>query len=351
MSQLRSSPPENSSLPATPAELAGGGHGHAHGHAHDHGHDHAHDHSHGHADGHSHGGGHHHHIDANAAPEQLSRLRIALVLTAIFLVAEVVGGFISNSLALLADAGHMFTDVAALALSLFVVWFSRQPASPEKTYGYLRWEILAALLNGAVLLLVSGGILWESAARLRHPEAVASGVMLIVAIGGLLINLVCAWVLHPVHQHSLNARGAYLHILGDLLGSVGTVAAALIVRATGWLAADPVASIVVTLLIVRSAWQLLTESINVLLESTPSHISLGLVRQRLQEITGVESVHDLHVWTVTSGVVAMSAHAIVPEPAEHQRVLGEVMTIMKQFGVEHVTMQIERQEMCPRLHP
>ncbi len=314
-------------------------HDHAAGHAHDHAHDHG------------HGGHHHHHLDPNAGPAQQNRLRIALLLTAIFFVAEVVGGFLSNSLALLADAGHMLTDVAALALSLFVVWFSRQPASPEKTYGYLRWEILAALLNGTVLLVVSGAILWESAARLRHPEAVASGTMLVVAVGGLVINLICAWVLHPVHQHSLNARGAYLHVLGDLLGSLGTVAAGVIVRATGWLPADPIASIVVTLLIVRSAWSLLTESINVLLESTPSHISLGAVRQRLHEITGVESVHDLHVWTVTSGVVAMSAHAIVPEPAEHQRVLNDVLAVMKQFGVDHVTVQIERHEMCPRLHP
>jgi cobalt-zinc-cadmium efflux system protein len=300
---------------------------------------------------HAHGIGHHHHIDPSAGPAQQKRLRIALALTAAFLVAEVIGGLLSNSLALLADAGHMLTDVAALALSLFVVWFSRQPASPEKTYGYLRWEILAAFLNGAVLLIVSGGILWEGVARLRNPEPVASGVMLAVAIGGLLVNLLCAWVLHPVHQHSLNARGAYLHVLGDLLGSVGTVAAGVIVSQTGWLPADPIASIIVTLLIVRSAWALLRESINVLLESTPSHISLGMVREKLQTITGVESVHDLHVWTVTSGVIAMSAHAIVPEPSEHQRVLKDVLAVMKEFGVDHVTMQIERQEMCPRLHP
>jgi cobalt-zinc-cadmium efflux system protein len=324
--------PSATSKPLMPEHALGTGHGHDHGHSHSH----------------THG---HRHLDDASGSAQQRRLRIALVLTATFLVAEVVGGILSNSLALLADAGHMLTDVAALALSLFVAWFSRQPASPEKTYGYLRWEILAAFLNGAVLLLVSGGILWEGVARLREPEAIASGTMLAVALGGLVVNVICAWVLHPVHQHSLNARGAYLHVLGDLLGSVGTVAAAVVVGTTGWLAADPIASILVTLLIVRSAWRLLRESIDVLLESTPSHISVGSVRQRLQEIAGVESVHDLHVWTVTSGVVAMSAHAIVPEPSEHQRVLGDVLSTMQTFGIEHVTVQIERQEMCPRLHP
>ena len=241
-------------------------------------------------------------------------LRWALALTAIFFVAEVFGGIISNSLALLADAGHMFTDVGALSLSLFVAWFSRQPARPEKTYGYLRWEILAALLNGAVLLLVSGLIVWEAFGRLQSPEPLQGDVMLAVALGGLVVNAASAAILHPVHGHSLNARGAYLHVLGDLLGSVGTVIAAMTVRWTGWLAADPIASIVVTLLVVRSAWKLVRESVDVLLEATPSHISLGQVRDGLQAIGGIESVHDLHVWTVTSGMVAMSAHAVVREP-------------------------------------
>jgi len=280
-----------------------------------------------------------------------SRLRWALALTAGFLVAEVVGGFLSNSLALLADAGHMLTDVAALALSLFVVWFSRQPAAPEKTFGYLRWEILAALLNGATLLVVSGMIIVEAMGRLRAPEVVSSGLMLVVAVGGLAVNAACAWILHPVHQHSLNARGAYLHVLGDLLGSIGTVAAALLVRFTGWLAADPVASVVVTLLVVRSAWRLVKESVDVLLESSPAHISLGAVRQRLAGVDGVADVHDLHVWTVTSGVVAMSAHAIVPREVDHQRVLRDAVSAMRDFGIEHCTVQIECEPMCENAHP
>jgi cobalt-zinc-cadmium efflux system protein len=283
--------------------------------------------------------------------EHQRKLRIALVLTATFFFAELIGGFLSNSLALLADAGHMFTDVAALALSLFVAWFSRQPATPQKTYGYLRWEILAAFINGAALLLVSAAILWEAIGRLKAPPPVAGTTMLAIALGGLMVNLVSAWMLHSVHTHSLNTRGAYLHVLGDLLGSVGTVIAALLIRWTGWLAADPVASILVTLLIVRSAWRLTRESVDVLLEATPSHISLGAVRQRLGALPGVLSVHDLHVWTVTSGVVAMSAHAVVPDPDHHQAVLEAAGRVMHDdFGIEHMTMQIEREVICGETH-
>jgi cobalt-zinc-cadmium efflux system protein len=306
----------------------------------EHRHDHAHPQRHVHGDG-----------VTVAERDDRRRLTLALVLTALFFVAEVVGGVLSNSLALLADAGHMFTDVAALTLSLFVAWFSRQPATSEKTYGYLRWEVLAAFINGAALLLVSAAIIWEALDRLRSPQEVASSAMLVIALGGLAVNAVCAWLLHASHGHSINARGAYLHVLGDLLGSVGTVAAAVVIKQTGWLMADPIASIVVTMLVVRSAWRLVRESVDVLLEATPSHISLGSVRSRLQELDGVESVHDLHVWTVTSGVVAMSAHAIVPDGAQHQRVLAETQRVMQEFGVGHVTLQIEREELCEGMHP
>jgi cobalt-zinc-cadmium efflux system protein len=300
---------------------------------------------------HDHAGHSHTHFHPPSGPGQQKRLRLALALTAVFFVAELVGGVASNSLALLADAGHMFTDVAALGLSLFVAWFSRQPTTPEKTYGYLRWEILAAFFNGATLLAVSAAILWEAVVRLRSPEPLASGLMLVIALGGLAVNAACAWILHPLHRHSLNARGAYLHVLGDLLGSVGTVAAALVIRWTGWLAADPAVSILVTLLIVRSSWRLVREALDVLLESTPSHISLGSVRSRLEAINGVDSVHDLHVWTVTSGMVAMSAHAIVPDSGCHQRVLEDALHAMQHFGIDHVTVQIERQELCVDSHP
>jgi len=298
--------------------------------------------------------GGHHHGSADADPRATRALRIALVATATFLVAEVVGGLVSNSLALLADAGHMLTDVGALALSLFVAWFSRQAASPEKTYGYLRWEILAAFVNGAALLLISVWIAVEALLRFRTPEPIGSGVMLAVAVAGLLVNVGSAWVLHGSHESNLNVRGAYLHVLGDLLASVATIVAALVVRATGWLAADPIASVLSTLLIMRGAWRLVAESVNVLLEATPRHIAVADVRARLQAIPGVESVHDLHVWTVTSGVVAMSAHAIVREPEHHQGVLEGAHDAMRDMGIGHVTVQLERREMYERerhLHP
>ena len=322
---------------------------------------------HGHSHGHSHGaGGHHHHHghaghahapragDAGSERGVVGRLRAALAITAIFLVAEVVGGILSNSLALLADAGHMLTDVAALALSLFVAWFSRQPGTPEKTFGYLRWEILAAFLNGATLLVISAWIAWEAVLRLRAPEPVAGGLMLAVACGGLVVNLAAAWLLRPASSDSLNMRGAYLHVLSDLLGSVGTVTAALLMSFTGWTRADPIVSLITVVLIVRGAWSLVRESVDVLLEASPAHISLGAVRAQLEAIPGVESVHDLHVWTVTSGVVAMSAHAIVREPERQQHVLEHVHDAMRLFGIDHVTIQLERQEMYERerhLHP
>ena len=281
-------------------------------------------------------------------------LKWALGLTAGFLIVEVIGAIASNSLALLADAGHMLTDVAALGLSLFVAFISRKPATPQKTYGYWRWEILAAFLNGGTLLLVSGAVVWEAVARLHHPEPLNSTVMLIVAIGGLLVNVAAAWVLHPTSGGSLNVRGAYLHVLSDLLGSVATLAAALVIRTTGWLLADPVVSIALTLLIARGSWRLVRESVDILLESTPASVPLGSVRAQLTAIPGIESVHDLHVWSVTSNVLAMSVHAIVRDPERHQHVLEHVHDAMQLFGVSHVTVQLERREMYERemhLHP
>lgn len=304
-------------------------------HVHSHGHDHDHAHEAGALHAHSHG-------------EGVRRLRIALVLTSVFLIAEVVGGFLSNSLALLADAGHMLTDVAALGLSLFVAWFSRRPETDRRTYGYLRLEILAAFINGATLLALSVWILIEAILRFRNPEPISGGLMLLVAVIGLLVNLGAAWTLHPSQGGSINIRGAYLHVLSDLLGSVGTVVAALLVRYTGWLVADPIASVFVTILIIRGAWRLVRESVDVLLESTPSHISLGAVRAQLEAIPGVESVHDLHVWTVTSNHIAMSAHAIVREPERQQHVLEHALDAMRLFGIHHVTIQLERQEMYER---
>jgi cobalt-zinc-cadmium efflux system protein len=301
---------------------------------------------------------HHHgshvHPPHDHADRSTRALRLALGVTLVVLVAEAIGGWLSNSLALLADAGHVLTDAAALALSLFVAWFSRQPVTPEKTYGYLRWEILAALINGATLLGISVWIVVEAVLRFRTPEPVAGTLMLVVATGGLLANVAAALLLHPVHRTSLNVRGAYLHVLGDLLASVGTIVAAAVIALTGWLHADPIASLLTTALIVRGAWNLVRESVDVLLESTPSHIALNEVRAALEGIPGVESVHDLHVWTVTSGVVALSAHAIVREPEHHQAVLERACDLMGQMGIHHITVQIERREMFerePHLHP
>ena len=266
-------------------------------------------------------------------------------MTLAVLIAELVGGVISNSLALLADAGHVLTDAGALALSLFVAWFSRQPSNPKKTYGYLRWEILAALINGATLLGISVWIVIEAIARFRNPEPVGGPMMLGVAALGLVANIGAALLLHPVGKSSLNVRGAYLHVLSDLLASVGTIVAAIVIAMTGWLPADPIASLVTTALIVRGAWTLVRESVDVLLESTPSHISLTEVRATLEGIPGVTSVHDLHVWTVTSGVVALSAHAIVPDVNRQQGVLESACRLMSQMGIDHITVQIEQKEM------
>lgn len=297
--------------------------------------------------GHSHAG-HSHSGHSHGAGSSVGRLRIALIITAVILVAEAVGGYLANSLALLADAGHMLTDVAALALSLFVAWFSQRPETDKRTYGYLRLEILAAFLNGATLLLISVWIIWEAVNRLRTPEPVQSGLMLGVAVLGLVANAISAWVLRPSGEDNLNVRGAYLHIVGDLLGFVGTIVAALLIRELGWLVADTIASVVVSALILRGAWTLVRDSTDILMESTPSHISAASVRDQLIAIPGIESVHDLHVWTVTSNVIAMSVHAIVREPERQQHVLEHVLDAMRLFGIQHVTVQLERKEMYER---
>jgi cobalt-zinc-cadmium efflux system protein len=261
---------------------------------------------------------------------------------------------LANSLALLADAGHVLTDAGALALSLWVAWFSRQRVSAAKTYGYLRLEILAALINGSTLLGISAWIAVEAVMRLRAPEPVVGGLMLWVAFGGLVVNAVAAWLLHPINDTNLNVRGAYLHIVGDMLASLGTIVAAIVIKMTGWLAADPLASLLTTVLIVRGAWALVREAVDVLMEASPEHIAIDDVRRALEGIDGVESVHDLHVWTVTSGMVAMSAHAIVRAPEQQQLVLERACDLMGHMGIHHITVQIERREMSerePHLHP
>ena len=273
-------------------------------------------------------------------------LWLVLLVTGAFMVVEFAGGLLANSLALLADAGHMLTDVAAIGLALFASWFARRPASPDKTYGYLRLEILAALVNAMVLFVVVGLITWDAIERIGDPPPVEPRILFSVATVGLLVNVFAAWKLHAGHRESLNVRGAYLHVLGDLLGSVGAMTAGIVILLTGWVLADPIISLGIAALILVGAWRLLRESIDVLLEATPRHIALGDVSDGILGVPGVDGVHDLHVWTLTSGVIAMSGHAVVPDPAQGQDVLQAVQRRMRDLGIHHVTLQIEQAHAC-----
>jgi len=278
--------------------------------------------------------------------ETRRRLTLALAITAAVMVVEFVGGWLAGSLALLADAAHMLADVAALALALVAAWIARRPATPERSFGFLRLEILAALVNGAVLFAIALGIGVEAWRRVHAPEAVNGVLLLGVAAIGFAANVGAAVVLHGGHQHSLNQRGAYLHVLGDLLGSVGALIAGAIVIATGWTLADPLISVLIGLLVLASAWRLVKESLDVLLEATPRHIALSDVHERIVSVPGVESVHDLHLWTVTSGVVAMSGHLVVKNPSDNQPILEAVQNRMRAMGIHHVTVQVEREPIC-----
>ncbi|HEX2636302.1 MAG TPA: cation diffusion facilitator family transporter [Gemmatimonadales bacterium] len=274
------------------------------------------------------------------------RLWVVLGLTATFMVLEAVGGWLSGSLALLADAGHMLTDVGALALSLLTAWVARRPADQTKTYGYLRWEILAALVNGAALFGIAGWVVYEAVQRLNHPAPIRTGLFLAVAAAGLAVNLVSLALLHRSREGSLNARGAYLHVMGDALGSVGALGAAAIIWFTGWTAADPIVSVALSLLILIGAWRLLRESTEILLESVPRGVALSEVQGRILGVPGVAAVHDLHVWTVVSGMVAMSGHAVVPDLDAHPGVLEGIRDQMASLGIGHVTMQLEVADEC-----
>jgi cobalt-zinc-cadmium efflux system protein len=278
--------------------------------------------------------------------ESRRRLTLALGITATVMIAEAVGGWLAGSLALLADAGHMLADAAALGLALFVARVAQRPATPERSFGLLRLEILAALVNGALLIAIAIGIGIEAWHRLKTPPLVDGLLLLGVAGIGLVANLISLRILHHGHEHSLNQRGAYLHVLGDLLGSVGALAAGAIVVATGWVLADPLISVLITLLVLGSAWRLIKESTDILMEATPNHIALGDVHDRIASVPGVDSVHDLHVWTVTSGVVAMSGHLVVRNPTDNQPVLEAVQDQMRALGIHHVTVQMERDQTC-----
>lgn len=291
------------------------------------------------------------HEAADEPAERVDRrpLVVALAITTAFVAVEVVGGLLTDSLALLADAGHMATDAAALALALFAVWLARRPATPARSFGYYRAEVLAAFLNAAALVAISLLILWEAARRLGDPPAVESGPMLAVAVAGLAANGAAVWVLMrgDGHATNLNTRGAFLHVVGDLLGSLGAIVAALVMLTTGWYSADPLLSAGIGLLVLWGAWRLLRESVDVLLEATPAAIDAGVVRAAMTAVGGVAGVHDLHVWTVTSGLVALSSHVEVAGTREWHEVLVDLSALLRErFGITHVTLQPEE----PHVH-
>lgn len=304
--------------------------GHKHGEEHDHSHH-----------GHSHGPGGHHHIDINGNKKGLT---IALIITFIIMLLEFFGGLVTNSLALLSDSGHMLSDSSSLVLSLVAVWFSAKAASAKKTFGFYRFEILAALLNGVTLFLIAGFIVWEAVGRFRNPPEVSSGSMMLIAVIGLLANLLSAYFLMSKGdvKNNVNLRSAYLHVLGDALGSVGAIAAGVVMWAFGWYVADPVISVLVALLILKGAWGIIVHTVHVLMEGTPSNINQEEVRASLEAIPGVSNVHDLHIWTITSGLDSLTCHVLIDDAADSQKVLQEaILLVTKKFGIEHPTIQVE----------
>ena len=291
--------------------------------------------------GHNHGHGHSH----GTSPGQQNRRRLGIVLglVTVYMLAEVIGGLLTNSLALLADAGHMLSDAGALALSLFAIWIAGKPPTPRHTYGYYRTEILAALANGATLVAISIYIFIEAFRRFGEPPEVQGGLMMVIAVGGLLINLTGLWILNAGKSESLNVRGAWLHVLTDALGSVGAIAAGALIWAFGWYWADPLASVTIGLLVLYSSWALLKETVAVLMEGAPGHIDVDEVRDTIRGVPGVLSVHDLHVWTITSGMVALSAHVVVSEERFVQGMISRVREpLHDRFGIDHTTLQLER---------
>ena len=289
---------------------------------------------------HEHGSGQHHH-HGGSRRGGAGRLAATLALAGAYMLVEVIGGVLSGSLALLADAGHMLSDVAALALSLVAMRLAQRPPTARRTYGYHRAEILAALANGAALLAIAALIVREAVARFLAPTEVRAGLMMTVAAGGLLVNVASLALLHRDRAASLNLRGAWLHVLTDALGSVQAIAAGAVIAAFGWRWADPVASLLIAVLIAWSAWGLVRESVSILMESAPLGLDLDALGRAIRAVDGVAGVHDLHAWTITSGFVSVSAHVQVL-PGREQAVLAEVRTLLAdRFGIAHSTIQVE----------
>ncbi len=274
--------------------------------------------------------------------ERCRPLAIALAITFLYFVVEVAGGILTNSLALLSDAGHMLSDIAALGLSLFAFQISRRPATPKKTFGYHRLEIVAALVNGLVLWLIVGVIFHEAYQRFFTPPEVQSLGMLIIATIGLGVNIAAGLTLYRSHRDSLNVHSAFLHVVGDALGSVGAIIAALVMLSTGWYLADPLISFLIGGLILYTSWGLIKESADILMQSVPRGIVLDEVQNAMESVSGILKVHDLHVWAVTSGVFTLSAHAVINGDLDFHQVLSEMeKTLSEKFDIRHTTIQLE----------
>jgi cation diffusion facilitator family transporter len=283
---------------------------------------------------------------ATAGGAHRGRLTVVLVLTLLVLVAEIVGAVLSGSLALLADAGHMATDAAGIALALGAVTLAQRPATGRRTFGWQRIEILAAVANGLLLLGVAGYVLVEAVLRIGHPADIASGLMMAVAGAGLVVNLIALALLHGGRRDSLNVRGAYLEVLGDAFGSLAVLIAGLVILTTGWTYADTLASLAIGVLVVPRAWHLLREALDVLLEAAPRGVDLDDVRAHILAVDGVLGVHDLHAWTITSGLPVLSAHVVVSDAALQAAHGGRVLDALcsclgSHFDVEHCTFQLE----------
>ena len=275
------------------------------------------------------------------------RLLIALAITGLMTVVELVGGVLSNSLALLGDAGHMFTDTLALGLSLFALTLAKRPASQNRTYGFHRAEVLAALTNGAILILISVYIFYEAYQRFVEPPEVRGGLMLTVAAIGLVANLVGILVLRSASRDNLNVRGAFLHMWGDTVSSIGVIAAGIIILVTGWTTADPIISILIGLLILRGAVALVLESSDILLEAVPKHLDVVRISNAVSQIKGVRDIHDVHLWTITSGMYALSCHVLIEDQmvSNSTQIVGEInQTLSREFGIGHSTLQLECEE-------
>jgi cobalt-zinc-cadmium efflux system protein len=258
------------------------------------------------------------------------------------MVAEAVGGWLTNSLALVADAGHMFTDVVAIGLTLAAAWFAERPATAQKTYGYYRLEILAAFANGIFLVLLSAVVIYEAFQRWYASPQILAAEFTAIAAGGLVVNLIAAYLLSSTHKHDLGLRGAWLHVMGDLLGSIAAILAGLAIIAFGWLWADALGSIIISVIIIYGAWRLILESVNVLLEGTPRYIDIRSVESAILATEGVSGVHDLHVWTISSGIDALSAHINHYDTVPHSELLAAVRrTLHETFGLDHLTIQME----------